>query len=150
MIEIIKRQDVIKRFGSPGDQSQFVRKSFPFTMEASWDKAQKITSFYGHSYIADAVIAALEEIKKYYGIDFIKDAGLNSYGGCFSDRTARGSEQRSIHSWGLAVDYIPEYGKFGSPAITPHIVVAAFKKQGFLWGGDWSSPDGMHWSCVEE
>lgn len=29
-------------------------------------------------------------------------------------------------------------------------VVQAFKRQGFLWGGDWKNPDGMHFTGIVE
>lgn len=76
-------------------------------------------------------------------------AGLinpSQYGGCWSPRHVLFDPSRSLsmHAWGLAIDFnIPgnEYG--ASPQMDPRIV-EVFDRWGFVWGGRWSTPDGMH------
>ncbi len=119
-------------------------------MVASWDNTLKLMSFYGHKHIAGAVIEALQEIKDYYGYKYIAANGLDKWGGCFAVRKTVSGKRPSVHSWGLAVDYVPALGAYGVPAITPYPIVNAFKKRNFIWGGDWSVPDGMHFSAIEE
>jgi len=148
-IEPIPFSELRERFGEPGTQQGFVKLTLPFELRASWNGVA-ITSFWGHEYIADAVIDALQEILQIYGKQFIREHSLNEYGGCYSNRDARGADRKSVHAWGLAVDYMPSRGPFGEPPMTPALVVEAFTKRGFIWGGHWDYPDGMHMSAVVE
>lgn len=142
--------DIVKMFGEAGSQGDFVKIPFPFPMVASWEDTLKLGNFYGHEHIGEAVIEALEEIKDYYGEAFILENKLNRWGGCFALRKTVSGKRQSVHSWGLAVDYLPHLGAYGIPATTPHVIVNAFRKRNFIWGGEWSVPDGMHFSAVIE
>ena len=148
-IKAVPVQNLIKVFGQPGDTSNFVKISLPFEMRASWDYS-KIRTFYGHEYIGEAVVDAFSEILDYYGIGWIKAHDLDMYGGCYSNRSVRGGTAKSIHAWGLAVDYIPHLGQFGKPSMIPFHCVDAFVKRGFKWGGFWDKPDAMHMSAIIE
>lgn len=140
--------DVLDKCGEPGEN--LVKRPLPFTMYLMGDKRQPVKTFYGHRRIADEVVKVFQEILDYYGIEFIRENGLDNYGGCFANRKARGAFRMSVHAWGMAVDYLPQLGQFGKPPMTPEPVVRIFKDHGFLWGGDWEQPDGMHFSAVEE
>ncbi len=50
-----------------------------------------------------------------------------------------------MHAWGLAVDFNVRGNEFGNhnPEMDPRIV-EIFERWGFVWGGRWSTPDGMH------
>lgn len=138
-------------FGEPAETDKYmIKKRFPFPMYASWDKSLKLNNFYGNAYIADSVIRSLEEVYNYYGHDGIKKYNLNSWGGCASIRKSRGSNKWSTHAWGMAIDYLPELGGYGQPAMTPYPIVEIFKLHGFDWGGDWSYKDAMHFTAVNE
>lgn len=137
-------------FGESGDERDFVKITFPFVMRASWNKDLLIRSFYGHKYIGEAVVESLEEVLDYYGNDFIHDNNLDIYGGCYANRQTVNGKRKSVHAWGLAVDYLPNLGAYGKPTTIPYHIVNAFKKRGFVWGGDWSYPDGMHFSAINE
>jgi hypothetical protein len=56
-----------------------------------------------------------------------------------------------MHSYGAAVDFDPDRNGLGdpTPAMDPR-VVAAFKAEGWTWGGDWSprNRDGMHFQAA--
>ena len=146
----IPMSTLIPMFGETVDQSDFVKITFPFVMRASWDKELILRSFYGHEHIGEAVIESLEEIRDYFGNDFIYDNDLDLWGGCYANRQTVTGKRKSVHAWGLAVDYLPHLGPYNKPSMIPYQIVNAFKKRGFIWGGDWSIPDGMHFSAVEE
>lgn len=149
-IKPVPYADIESFFGPSGETSELVKTPFPFTLYLNGDKNIPCVNFYGHRYVANAVIEAYTEILSYYGLPFIREHGLDSYGGCYNDRPSRGSTRKSVHAWGLAVDVLPDLGPLGIPPMLPVHFVRAFTKRGFLWGGDWTKPDGMHMSSIEE
>lgn len=70
---------------------------------------------------------------------------LEDWGGVYNCRLKAGtSQKRSTHAWGIAVDVATQSNPLGrQPTLDPR-VVAIFEDAGFLWGGRWSRPDGMH------
>ena len=91
--------------------------------------------------------AALREVKR-RGLA----KKINQYSGCYYPRFI-GSDPNgrlSHHSWGIAVDINAAENRFGaSPTMDPRIV-AIFENNGFIWGGRWLVPDGMHLEWWEE
>jgi len=148
-IQKIKLCDIC---GQPGDTFLMTTRPFPFPLKLNGSNLSRdrCLNFYGNEKIADAVIDALQEILDIFGLDFIQENGLDWYGGCYCNRKSRGSDYKSVHAWGMAVDYLPQLGAYGKPSLIPYHVVQAFKNRGFIWGGDWNHPDGMHFSGVIE
>lgn len=149
-MKLIKYSELIGTFGEPGENDNFIKKPFPFSLYLNGQKGMPCINFYGHRNIANQVITAYKEIMDFFGIDFIRENGLDNYGGCYNHRQSRTGKGLSVHSWGLAIDVLPNFGKMGNPPMLPYHFVKAFLKQGFLWGGDWRNPDGMHFSSVFE
>jgi len=57
-----------------------------------------------------------------------------------------------MHSWGCAIDLDPANNGLGDR--TPKFarypkIIEAFKKEGWVWGGDWSNYDGMHFQMAK-
>src|SRR4249919_2164313 len=80
----------------------------------------------------------------------VEDAGLGSlihtYSGCYASRTVARSPTAppSQHAYGAAIDInAPENPYGATPTMDPRIV-QIFERHGFLWGGDFLIPDGMH------
>jgi hypothetical protein len=79
--------------------------------------------------------------------------------GTYNCRAIAGTAQRSMHSYGVAIDIAvraSDYWRWagGESArwrnrIDPRIV-AAFEKHGFIWGGRWSHFDTMHFEYRPE
>lgn len=147
-VEMIYYSDLIEKCGEPGDN--LVKRQFPFTLYLMGDKSQPCKTFVGHKRIADAVIEVFDDILDYYGIEYIRKNGLDNYGGCFSIRKAIGFSKISTHSWGMAVDYLPQMGPLKGPNIIPYKIVEMFRAHGFQWGGIWPREDGMHFTAVIE
>jgi len=76
--------------------------------------------------------------------------GASDFGGCFNIRPIAGSNNWSNHSWACALDLSPGTNGFNTGHGTQsNIVVDAFKRQGFLWGGDYHGrTDPMHFEAV--
>jgi hypothetical protein len=70
----------------------------------------------------------------------------DEYGGCYSPRFSVRDPSASIshHSWGIAIDINVAENAYGAkPTMDPR-VVAEFERWGFIWGGRFIVPDGMH------
>ncbi|MEM7037916.1 MAG: M15 family metallopeptidase, partial [Bacteroidota bacterium] len=88
---------------------------------------------------------------------------LENPGGTFNWRTIAGTDRLSAHSFGIAIDinvahsnywrWAPEF-KSGAPLKyrnkIPMEIVAAFEKEGFIWGGKWFHYDTMHFEYRPE
>jgi hypothetical protein len=78
---------------------------------------------------------------------------IHSFSGCFSARHINRipSAGLSHHSWGIALDLNVQQGNlFGQ---TPHQdprLVRVFERWGFVWGGTFIVPDGMHFEYHRE
>jgi hypothetical protein len=69
---------------------------------------------------------------------------LRTYDGCFNIRKMTSGRSYSVHSWGMAVDLnAGTNGYKRDPSLSPDFV-QCFTDAGFEWGGDWQTPDGMH------
>lgn len=68
----------------------------------------------------------------------------DEYAGCYYPRYIAGTQQLSLHSFGIAFDVNVPGNLRGSAGEIDRTVVDIFKKWGFAWGGDWSWTDPMH------
>ena len=73
---------------------------------------------------------------------------LKTWDGCFNVRRKRGSSSQSLHSWGIAIDINAAYNQFKrTPTMSPQLV-KCFTDANFDWGGNWKTPDGMHFQLA--
>lgn len=80
----------------------------------------------------------------------IREWGCDQFGGGYNFRLKRGGSTLSTHAYGCAIDLDPERNRMG---LYPNFksvpaVVSAFESEGWLWGGRWDSPDGMHFQAA--
>jgi hypothetical protein len=96
--------------------------------------------------VIPAIRAALQRIVD-EGLSRLVDPA--HYAGCYSPRFAVRDPTASIshHSWGVAIDINASTNAFGATPTQDPRLVAAFEKEGFIWGGDFIIPDGMHFEA---
>ncbi len=146
------QSELIAFYGNPGAKgragvgAQLVKVTPPFQMYYD-GKPLKTLSF--HKKAAPALVAALEEIWEHYGKDqaVIDRLGISSCAGTYNPRFVRGSTSKwSNHAYGAAIDLNASQNGFGKgKGNIPLPVIAAFKRQGARWGGDYKGrTDPMH------
>jgi hypothetical protein len=137
----------IKFFGRPG--TNLVPIIPPFQM---YYDSHPIKSITVNKMVATSLLLVFNEILDKCGHDQKKvdEIGASAYGGCYNDRSIRGSKNISNHAFAAAIDIDPAHNPLGSKkAKSNPIIVTAFKNQGWLWGGDYSGRrDPMHFEAV--
>ena len=92
-------------FGKAGDESNLVNVKPPYQLYYCGTPVKTIRV---HKEIADRVQKALSEVLEYYGIEKIKQLGLDQYSGSYNYRKSTGSSSLSMHAWGIALDFAAE------------------------------------------
>ncbi len=81
---------------------------------------------------------------------------LDKLGGGYNDRLIAGTQRRSAHAFGLAIDLNPKpshywrWEKGGWKNAVPQSIVDAFEAEGWAWGGRWYHFDTMHFEYRPE
>lgn len=144
-------EQIIAKYGQPGDIKNFVQVNTPFPMRISWDLKTIVHKITCHKLIADPLYTSLADILTHYGSDKVKQFGIDIFGGCFSYRQMRGGKDWSRHSWAIAIDLDPlrnqlkwkkDRAQFAKPEYKPMIDI--FYKHGFINLGVESNYDWMH------
>lgn len=148
--------ELIKFYGNPGSSgpggvaAQLVTVHPPFQM---YYDGHPLKGLSFHRKAAPALMAALNEIWDHYGQSQAKiDAlGISKCAGTYNPRMVRGSATKwSNHAFGAAIDLNAEENGFNAKSTIPLPVIAAFKRQGFRWGGDYRSrKDPMHFEACD-
>jgi hypothetical protein len=120
-----------------------------FTVPDEWRRANIVTApvpILGdvtcHRALFPALRGALRELVA-RGLDGL----VSTYSGCYAPRTVARSDTAppSQHAYGAAIDIDAPANAYGdtTPAMDPR-VVEVFERWGFIWGGRFLIPDGMH------
>ena len=75
----------------------------------------------------------------------LQDA-ITSFSGCYAPRHVNRIPAAGLshHSWGIALDINVPQNPFGAQPDQDPRMVAVFERWGFIWGGTFIQPDGMH------
>ena len=151
-----KQSECPTYYGNPRDKNferdNLVTVQFPWMTVTAWD-GKRVKGAKVHHKCARSLERVFAIIWSAAGEsqDTINEWGMNKYGGGYCFRQMRGSKSLSMHSYGCAVDFDPVRNAMGDN--TPHfaecpIVLAAFKAEGWIWGGNWHRKDGMHFQAA--
>lgn len=145
--------DLIAFYGDPKRDvpAQLVKVIPPFQMYYTDKTTTKIPHIWFHRKVAPSLLAAMNEIWDFYKHDqaAIDKAGVSDFGGSYNPRYIRGSTTKwSNHAYGAAIDLDAKNNGLYQKGDMPLEVVNAFKRQGFRWGGDYTSrKDPMHFEA---
>lgn len=106
-----------------------------------------------HKVVVPYLQAALTEVAEADLGALIDVADTNTTGGCFNPRFAVASVSVgsvSRHAWGMAFDLNVRTNPQGRAPRLDCRIVRIFRKHGFIWGGNFFYPDGMHFEWVGE
>ena len=77
--------------------------------------------------------------------------GAVVFDGSYNFRPIRGSSRLSCHAFGAALDLDAQHNGLGRRGNMSPIVINAFKREGWFWGGDFTSrKDPMHFQAAHE
>lgn len=102
-----------------------------------------------HKLIKHELIEVYDELQRF---QLEHEFDISNGGGCYVPRHKSWNSKRglSLHSWGIAVDLNPKLYPYGSKQRPSAALILAFEKHGFRWGGDWRTPDPMHFEIIYE
>ncbi|MDQ4142188.1 MAG: M15 family metallopeptidase [Actinomycetota bacterium] len=102
-----------------------------------------------HVKIIPQMRAAFEEISQEGLASKIR---RSDFGGCFSPRRISSDPYSPIshHAWGIGFDVNVSQNPYGRTPRLDQGVVQIMEKHGFVWGGRWLVPDGMHFEYLRE
>lgn len=101
--------ELTRFYGAVG--TNLVSVSLPYPHRLSWALNQTINSFQCNAKVRDSIQRVLTGVLQHYGLERIRALGLDRWGGCFNNRVMRGGTKRSMHAWGIAIDYDPEHNQ---------------------------------------
>ena len=150
--------DLIKKYGIPNETGEgyLTKINLPYPMRIAWDVNHTVSTMVCHKLVADKLLLVFKDMLNHYGIDKIKELGIDLFGGCFNFRKMRGGSEWSVHSWGLAIDLDPtrntlketsKTARFARPEYKPMIDI--FYKHGFESLGREKNYDWMHFQIKE-
>jgi len=145
----------VARASPEWERANLVMVRLPWRAHAAWDHGLAIRSLQVHRLAAPSLQRALGAVWLRAGQSQaeIDRLGLSSIGGGYNWRPVRNGAQLSTHAYGCAVDFDPDRNALGDHApnfAAPEnrYVIEAFRGEGWLWGGNWPTPDGMHFQAV--
>jgi len=134
------------------EAENLVRISTPWRLVTAWD-GQRVSSIRVHRLVAPSLERVFADIWEAAGKrqGVIDVWGMNLFAGAYQFRPTRGAASLSTHAYGAAVDFDSERNGLGNSA--PNFanipqVLRAFEREGWVWGGRWRRPDGMHWQAA--
>jgi hypothetical protein len=148
-------------YGNPGNTSaqwaawesaHLVKIPCPWVLHMDKEIVKEISI---HKLCASSLTNVLNNIWDAVGKDqsAIETLHYDQFSGSYNQRPMRGGSARSMHGFGVALDFDYDDNLFHS---TKHLfqdsslIVVKFKEDGWQWGGDWSpgSVDAMHFQAA--
>ena len=103
-------------FGRAGDESNLTSVRLPYIMRLAWDRDTTVSTMRCHKLVAEPLTRIFQATLDHYGMEKVRELGLDLYGGCFNNRSIIGGKATSMHAWGIAVDMDPDRNGLNIPA----------------------------------
>lgn len=103
-------------FGRAGDESNLTSFRLPYIMRLAWDTGTTVSSMRCHKLVAEPLTRIFQATLDHYGMEKVRELGLDLFGGCFNNRSIIGGKATSLHAWGIAVDMDPDRNGLNIPA----------------------------------
>ena len=88
----------------------------PYIMRLAWETNTTVSTMRCHKLVAEPLVRIFQATLDHYGMEKIRELGLDLYGGCFNNRSIIGGKATSMHAWGIAVDMDPDRNGLNIPA----------------------------------
>lgn len=97
-------------YGQPGKTSgtvrhQIVTIELPFSLRIDWNLSQTTNRISVHKKAAPSLQKALIEVHETYGIERMRELGIDRFAGSYNPRPMRGGSAWSMHAYGCAIDF---------------------------------------------
>lgn len=147
-VHILTQEELIVKYGKPCDVDNQTRIKPAYPLK--YGQAE-VTSIIVHKDTAEAFTNVFKDILKQYGLEKIKELGIDKYGGTYNCRPMRGGKNWSTHAWAIAIDLDPERNQLKETHKTARFareeykaMIDIFYKHGFISLGRERDFDWMH------
>ncbi len=107
----VQREDAMTVYFGPRGASRLTRVPCPWELTLDWQPFSKTNVIAVNERLADSLAGILAAALDHYGLDGIRENGLDRFGGSFNNRRIRGGSAWSTHAWGIAIDWYPSRNK---------------------------------------
>lgn len=125
------QSELFKFYGDPGTNQG--KADLPYTMKIAWNTKQRVNKITCHEKVAQPIERVLGRVLDHYGLDKIKELGLDMFGGCLNVRKMRGGTSWSTHAWGIAIDMDPARNRLRQSCPEAQMCASDYKKWFDLW-----------------
>jgi hypothetical protein len=90
-------------YGAPGTGHTTI--ALPYPVRLAWQPKTTLSRFTIHRKCAASALKVLNQVKDAYGVEKIRELGLDLWDGCYVNRPMRGGKQPSMHAYACAIDW---------------------------------------------
>ena len=153
---MITTEELIKKYGEPGDVSNFTVIQLPYPMRIAWDIKSTVTKMQCHKLVAEDFKNIFADLLQHYTLPKIQELGIDLFGGCYNFRQMRGGTEWSVHSWAVAIDLDPARNQLHETSSTARFarpeykdMIDIFYKHNFQSLGKEKNYDWMHFQIAK-
>lgn len=107
------QSQMIAYYGQPGTNQVEMKLPYPFRLD--WDPTTIVTKMTCHKLAVDDYSQIFETTLSHYGLDGIRQLGIDMWGGTLNIRKMRGGTSWSMHAWGCASDFLTATNDLRTP-----------------------------------
>ena len=121
-----------QRFGQEGEHNLVpITPAYPHKL--TWPPFAVVRTIRCHKEVADSLRTVLQNVLQEYGQQRITELGLDRFGGCYNNRKKRGGTSKSMHAWGVALDYFPSKNQLKWHHDKAHFARPEYDKWWEIW-----------------